>query len=174
MSIHPEFDNPQTAVIGTTPIVFRFQGLHPSDLGRFSMHDERKGGDLSHVDLAATGFNEQLLGAADWKKVLRREIADATQHNLEEHVAALNAKSRKKEASIRERQGVLDPWQRSRKRPLREGIITVNKDWFGGAGHAEWDPEKVAEFRETALTFLKQNFPNGELRYASGHADEEA
>ncbi|MGO4910012.1 plasmid recombination protein [Pseudorhodobacter sp. W20_MBD10_FR17] len=45
---------------------------------------------------------------------------------------------------------------------------------LSGTGHGEWDPEKVAEFRKTALAFLKQNFPNGELRYVSGHADEEA
>jgi hypothetical protein len=174
MSIRPEFDNPQLAAIGTTPIVLRFQGLHPGDLGRFSMHDKRTGGDLSHVDTEATALNEMLFGEGNWKDVLRDEIDDAKKGNLHNHVEALKAKSRKAEASNRQVQGLLDPWQRCRKGPLREGIITVNKAWFGGTGHAEWDVQKVAEFREAALTFLKTNFPNGELRYASGHADEEA
>jgi hypothetical protein len=174
MSIHPEFDNPQLAAIGTTPIVLRFQGLHPGDLGRFSMHDKRTGGDLSHVDTEATASNEMLFGEGNWKDVLRNEIDDAKKGNLHNHVEALRAKSRKAEASNRQVQGLLDPWQRCRKGPLREGIITVNKAWFGGTGHAEWDVQKVDAFREAALIFLKTNLPNGELRYASGHADEEA
>lgn len=69
---------------------------------------------------------------------------------------------------------MLDPWQRCANGPLREGIITVNKSWFGGTGHAGWDPEKVDQFREAAVAFLEQHFPEGQLRYASGHADEEA
>lgn len=84
------------------------------------------------------------------------------------------AKSRTKEAPKREMRGVLDPWQRSSDGPLREGIIAVNKSWFSGAGHEEWGPEKATPLRDAALTFIKQHFPNGELRYASGHGDEEA
>ncbi|WP_168199170.1 plasmid recombination protein [Pseudorhodobacter turbinis] len=174
MSIQPEFDNPQIAAIRTIPIVLRFQGLHPGNLGRFVMHDKRKGGDLSHVDLDATSLNEPLFGEADWKKTLLAEIKQAKHSNLRVHIEALQAKSRKKEASQRQLEGLLDPWQRCANGPLREGIITVNKSWFGGTGHAGWDPEKVDQFRDAALSFLEQHFPNGELRYASGHADEEA
>lgn len=137
------------------------------------MHDKRNGGDLSHVDFETTGLNEQLFGAVGWERTLRREITDATKHKLEAHIDALSAKSRKKEASLREKQGLVDPWQRCRKGPLREAIITVNKSWFGGTGHAAWDPEQVAQFRENALAFLREHFPNGQLRFARGHADEE-
>ena len=174
MSIHPEFDNPQPAAIGSTPIVLRFQGLHPNDLGRFQMHDARGGGDLSHVDPEGTGLNEVLVGAPNWKARLLAEIEEAKRENFREHVTALRAKSRKKDALLVEERGLVDPWRRSQHGPLREGILTVNKEWFGGPGHAEWDPEKVAEFRAAAIAFLKQNFPDGQLRYASAHADEEA
>ena len=167
MSIQPEFHNPQLAAIGTTPIILRFEGLHPGDLGRFCMHNDRLGGDLSHVDIDATGRNEVLFGADDWKDTLRAEIDLAMRHNLEENVKALKAKSRKKEASARVERGLADPWQRCRHGPLREGILTVNKAWFGGTGHLDWDPEKVTAFREAAVAFLKQSFPDGQLRYAS-------
>lgn len=58
--------------------------------------------------------------------------------------------------------------------PLREGLLTVNKAWLGGTGDEAWHPERVAAFRTAALAFLKENLPEGQLRYASGHGDEEA
>lgn len=174
MSIHAKFDNPKPVALAGTPIVLRFAGLHPNDLGRFTMHDTRRGGDLSHVDLDATPRNEMLFGAADWKKTLRAEVDEAKRHNLREQIAALEAKSRKNESRKVREQGPVDPWRHSRHGPLREGILTVNKAWFGGSGHEAWDPERVAAFRTAALAFLKQNFPEGQLRYASGHGDEEA
>jgi Plasmid recombination enzyme len=174
MTIHADFDNPRPVDLAKPPIVLRFAGLHPNDLGRFEMHDKRSGGDLSHVDNEASALNEQLFGADDWTKCLLAEVEDAKRHNLQANVKALKAKSRKKEARKVLEKGLVDPWKRGRHGPLREGILTVNKAWFGGAGHEGWDPERVEEFRQTALAFLKKHFPGGQLRYASGHADEEA
>lgn len=57
---------------------------------------------------------------------------------------------------------------------LAEGILTVNKEWFGGTGQAEWDAQKVAAFKKTAMDFLRKHFPDGQLRYANAHLDEEA
>ncbi|WP_255013327.1 plasmid recombination protein [Roseovarius sp. M141] len=138
------------------------------------MHDKRSGGDLSHVDLGSTALNEHLFGEEGWKKTLLAEIDQAKRQNIHAHVEALKAKSRKREARGVQEQGLVDPWKRSRHGPLREGILTVNKKWFGGTGHADWDPEQVGRFRAAALAFLQQHFPDGQLRYASGHADEEA
>ncbi len=174
MSIHPEFDNPQPTAIGSTPIVLRFEGLHPNDLGRFQMHDARGGGDLSHVDPGSTALNEHLFGEEGWKETLLAEVDHAKRQNTRRHVQALNAKSRKREARAVQEKGLVNPWKRSDHGPLREGILTVNKKWFGGTGHANWDPKQVDRFREAALAFLQQHFPDGQLRYASGHADEEA
>ncbi len=52
--------------------------------------------------------------------------------------------------------------------------MTVNKEWFGGTGQAEWDAEKVAAFKKTAMDFLRKHFPDGQLRDANAHHDEEA
>ncbi|WP_417274025.1 hypothetical protein [Celeribacter halophilus] len=51
MSVHVKFDNSQPVNAPKPPIVLRFQGLHPDNLGRFDMHDHSTGSDLSHVDL---------------------------------------------------------------------------------------------------------------------------
>ena len=174
MSIHPQFDNAQPVTELDYPIVLRFAGLHPNDLGRFGMHDKRQGGDLSHVDATLSDLNEEFLAGPKWKDVIQAEVREARQNNLSEHLRALTANSRKKEARTVETAGLVDPWQRSKGGPLREGILTVSKEWFGGTGHDGWDPKKVARFRKAAMTFLKRHFPDGQLRYASAHADEEA
>ncbi|WP_158270838.1 hypothetical protein [Thalassorhabdomicrobium marinisediminis] len=44
------------------PIVLRFEGLHPRDLGRFDMRDRPNVGDLSHFDREASRLNEKLFG----------------------------------------------------------------------------------------------------------------
>lgn len=41
-------------------------------------------------------------------------------------------------------------------------------------GQAEWEAEKVAAFKQTAMEFLLKHFPEGQLRYANAHHDEEA
>ncbi|MBC7137243.1 MAG: hypothetical protein H5U17_00625 [Defluviimonas sp.] len=58
--------------------------------------------------------------------------------------------------------------------PLRDGILTVNKAWFGGTGCDAWADDRVEAFRAHAIAFLKMHFPDGQLRYASSHGDEEA
>ncbi len=120
------------------PIVLRFAGLHPSDLGKFRMHDERRGGDLSHVDHDHSQKNRVEIGHSGWIEELRAEVAAASRANLENHVAALAAKSRKKQIEAVKETGLVDPWRRCRTGPLREGILTVNKSWFGGTGCEAW------------------------------------
>jgi hypothetical protein len=175
MSIQSSFHNAQPATASQPQIVLRFQGLHPKHLGRFEMHDRRRGGDLSHVDLAASALNEPLHGAPDWKETIHAEIAFAMRNNFAEHQKGLRAKSRKSELAALQLRGESDPWRHSKGRgPLREGILTVSKAWFGGAGYEQWDPQKLEEFKKTAMAFLRENFIDGQLRYASGHVDEEA
>ncbi|WP_377390515.1 plasmid recombination protein [Rhodobacter lacus] len=174
MSVQQKIENVFPVAENRFPIVFRLEGLHPRDIWRILMHDRRRGGDLSHVDPEATRFNERLLGEPDWDMKIKSEIRAAQEGNFAEKIRALEAKSRKKEAEKVKVQGLSDPWNSCSEGPLREGIITVNKDWFGGAGIAKWDKGKVAEFKARAIDFLQESFPNGQLRYASGHADEEA
>ena len=174
MTVQPKFTQAQPVILDEAPVVLRFAGLFPQGLGKFKMHDERGGGDLDHVDQELSRLNQVLAGEPGWQQQIRGEIAEMRRHNHEEHLRALRAKSRMKDARKLEAEGPADPWRSCSRGPLREGIITVNKDWFGGAGLLEWDPERVSAFRKTAMSFLRENFPNGQLRYASAHVDEEA
>lgn len=174
MSVHSKFDNPQPVGVPNPPIVLRFQGLHPDNLGRFDMHDHRSGGDLSHVDLEASGLNEVLHCEPRWQETIKEEVAGAKRNNFSERMEALRKKGRKAEREALIVEGESDPWRCCSGGPLREGILTVNKEWFGGTGQAEWDAEKVAAFKKTAMDFLWKHFPDGQLRYANAHHDEEA
>ncbi len=174
MSVHAKFDNPKPVSSPKPPIVLRFQGLHPDNLGRFDMHDHRSGGDLSHVDLDASELNEVLHCEPKWQETIKAEVAAAKRNNFRERMEALRKKGRKAEREALIIEGESDPWRRCSGGPLREGILTVNKEWFGGTGQAEWDVEKVAAFKKTAMDFLRKHFPDGQLRYANAHHDEEA
>lgn len=174
MSVHAKFDNPQPVNAPKPPIVLRFQGLHPDNLGRFDMHDHRSGGDLSHVDLEASELNEVLHCEPKWQEAIKAEVAAAKCGNFRERMEDLSKKGRKAEREALIVEGESDPWRRCSGGPLREGILTVNKEWFGGTGQAEWDEVKVAAFKKAAMEFLLKHFPDGQLRYANAHHDEEA
>lgn len=162
------------AVVEVRPIVLRFANLHPGDLGKFKMHDQRKGGDLSHVDTDRTADNRIEFGEATWIEDLRAEVVEASRQNLRNHLDALELKSRKAEAAHVREAGLVDPWRRCSGGPLREGILTVNKAWFGGTGIDAWEGDRVEAFRAHAMAFLLEYFPADQLRFASSHSDEEA
>ena len=58
------------------------------------------------------------------------EIELARYANLASELDALWARKRKKEHAERLREGLKDPWRDSKGGPLREVILTANKDWF--------------------------------------------
>jgi hypothetical protein len=154
-------------------IVLRLKGLFPNELGRYRMHARRAGGDLSHVDETKSALNAVVLGPQDWAERLRAQIAEAAATNLAEEVAARRARKRPGEARAVAARGPVDPWKFTRTGPLREGILTAAKAWFGGSGADEWDPEKVAAFRDRGLAFLAECF--GETCvHARIDCDEEA
>lgn len=177
MSVHSTFDNARPALPPADfahPIVLRFANLKPKDLGRFKMHDRRAGGDLAHVDLSRISLNRTEHGGADWSLRFTRRILQAARKNLGAQVLALREKGRIKDAERCQQQGRVPPWNGNTDAPLREGILTVNKAWFGGSGADEWDADKLAEFRVHAMSFLRKHFPKGQLVYAASHSDEEA
>lgn len=174
MSAHPQFDNASPALPADFPIVLRFESLHPNDLGRFKMHDQRQGGDLSHVDPVKKLLNEVLYAQPKWDAQIKSEVEQAKARNMAENIRALEEKSRIKEAKQVKEAGFVDPWKRCQIGPLREGILTVNKAWFGGTGHDAWNTDRVSSFKSRAMDFLNEHFPDGQLRFASAHADEEA
>ncbi|MFV1877631.1 hypothetical protein [Nioella sp.] len=175
MSVHPRFDNPKpVARLETAPIVLRFASMFPRDLKRREMHDKRTGGDLSHIRMELSHLNTQPVGGPDWIERLHGEIAAAMEHNFEEEIAARERKGRFLEAERLRERGPVDPWKSTRGGPLREGIITVNKLWFGGTGHEHWDPDRVEAFKQRATDFLLEHFPDGQLREVNIDEDEEA
>jgi hypothetical protein len=175
MSIHSHFDNPASVnCLATAPIVLRFASMFPRDLKRRDMHDKRTGGDLSHIRLDLSHFNSQPVGEPDWIEQLHAEIAAARDHNFDEEIAARERKGRFLEAERLRERGAVDPWKFTREGPLREGIITVNKLWFGGTGHESWKPERVEAFKQRAVDFLLEHFPDRQLKEVNIDEDEEA
>ncbi|MCD1620943.1 plasmid recombination protein [Salipiger manganoxidans] len=156
------------------PIVLRFKGMAPDLMHRFVLHDGRSGGDLSHVDLAVTQENRVLHGRPDWHVKVKQRIQVLRHANHREEIRAQLAKHRIKAAKQIRLEGPSDPWRPSREGPMREGILTAHKSFFGGVGRAEWDKTKVEAFRQCALEFLKEHFPDDQLLYVVAHADEEA
>lgn len=175
MSVHSRFDNPTlVGRLETAPIVLRFASLFPRDLKRREMHDKRTGGDLTHIRMDLSHLNTQPVGGPDWIERLHAEIATAMEHNFEEEIAARERKGRFLEAERLRERGPVDPWKFTREGPLREGIITVNKMWFGGTGYENWDPERVEAFKQRATDFLLEHFPDGQLREVNIDEDEVA
>lgn len=175
MSIHTSINTPaRIPQVDTAPVVLRFKGLRPQNLGRFRMHDQRGGGDLSHVDQTRSKGNHVLFGRQDWIETLRSEIKEMSDLNQERQIVALTAKSRVAEAIRVEEAGPSQPWRQSTAGPLREGILSVSKTWCGGTGAACWDGPRIAQFRDASLGFLRAHFTEQQLRYAVGHMDEEA
>lgn len=148
--------------------------LFPRDLKRREMHDKRTGGDLTHIRTDLSHLNSQPIGEPDWIERLHAEIAVAMEHNHAEEIAARERKGRLKEAEKLRERGPVEPWKFTRGGPLREGIITVNKRWFGGTGHESWDHERVDAFKQRATEFLMEHFPDGQLREVNIDEDEEA
>lgn len=175
MSIHSRFDNPTSVTaLNTAPIVLRFKGMFPRDLKRREMHDKRTGGDLSHIRRDLSGLNTQVIGEADWIARLLEDIAHAREDNLEQEIAARERKGRHKEAEKVRARGPVDPWKFTREGPLREGVLTVNKLWFGGTGYENWDPVRVEAFKKRGLDFLITHFPGRQLQEVNIDEDEEA
>lgn len=155
------------------PIVLRFKGLHPRQLSRFAMHGLRCGGDLAHVDQKLTGRNEVLVGDKDWHRTFCDQLIQFKQSNLTEEIAARLKRQRRKEAEAVRQRGPVEPWASSREGPMREGILTANAHWFGGAGAAQWNAARAEAFVRRARSFLEVHFGHACI-HARVDWDEEA
>ena len=153
MSIHSVFTSElsKSVQLDFPPIVLRFANIKPRQVARFKMHDRRSGGDLQHIDLSKKSLNRIEHGQDNWIPKLKRRIKNMSKRNLKNEVQALRAKGRHKQARARLTEGPKDPRNGNTDAPLREGVITVNKSWFGGTGAEAWDPVKVDRFRKHAM-----------------------
>lgn len=140
------------------PLVYRLASIWPADLSRIEMHRLRRGGDLAHVDHNLSHMNELLIGEETWKDDLLIEIEQAKANNLVAAYGAKIAKKRKKDAAAVKAAGLQNPWKENRSEgPLREGVITANREYFSGAD-GQPDPARRSAFEATAVTALRAEF----------------
>lgn len=159
------------------PVVLRFQGLYPHHLAGYEAHRLRKGGDLSHVDRERTKLNgPPLIGPDDWAARALAEIREMTTENFAAELEALEKRKRRKDIERRLVEGPKQPWRATRHGPMREVILTVNKDWFEDDlaiffGGAENQREK--DFGKRAAAWLEENFGD-DVIHARADRDEAA
>ncbi|TKZ15472.1 hypothetical protein FAP39_17060 [Shimia litoralis] len=165
-----------SGVAARHPIVLRFAELRPEDLAKFVMHMKRAGGDLSHVDRTRADQNERLIGEDDWVETALAEIDYMRHANFTEELQALKVRKRRKEMDARILQGLVDPWKESKGGPLREVILTANKDWFaettemGALFDVDERAEREAQFKAHAIDWLQSRFGDAVIH---AHADHD-
>lgn len=158
------------------PVVLRFEGLYPHHLAGYEAHRLRKGGDLNHVDRARSNLNQRLIGPEDWAALALKEINEMTAENFAAELESLEKRNRKKDIERRIIEGPKQPWRPTRHGPIREVILTVNKNWFEGdlsAFFGETENRREKEFGELAVAWLKDSFGD-DVIHARADRDEAA
>jgi hypothetical protein len=158
------------------PVVLRFEGLYPHQLAGYESHRLRKGGDLSHIDRSRTKLNgPPLIGSEDWAARALAEIREMTTENFAAELESLEKRKRKKDVERRLVEGPKQPWRATRHGPLREVILTVNKDWFDGDAvfFGDNQGQREDDFGSRAITWLKKNFDD-DVIHARADRDEAA
>ncbi|WP_282129997.1 plasmid recombination protein [Roseobacter litoralis] len=159
-------------------IVLRFEGMSPCDLAGYEVHRLRKGGDLGHVDHSRSNQNQRLIGEADWAQTALNILEARKAENFAEELASLKKRKRKKDMMRRIAEGPHDPWRGTRHGPLREVILTANKEWFDDLdldfvdGKANLQARED-QFEERAVAWLEQNF-GADVIHARADRDEAA
>ncbi|MGG7644779.1 plasmid recombination protein [Rhodovulum sp. YNF3179] len=159
------------------PVVLRFEGLSPSDLAGYEAHRCRRGGDLGHVDETRSDQNRRLIGPADWAERALEEVETIKAENFAAELEALESRKRRKDIQRRLAEGPHDPWRPTRHGPMRELILTANKEWFEEDlsvffGEATTN-QRVAEFERLAVDWLRETFGE-DVIHARADLDEEA
>ncbi|OWY04102.1 hypothetical protein B6V76_06090 [Thioclava sp. IC9] len=119
---------------------------------------------MHHVDHDRTHLNRHLHGEEDWLDSLKSEVELVRLQNLNQEVEGLQRTRGSNEAQKRLIEGPRDPWRASKGGPLREFIITANKEWFEETSDSAklFDIREQAarenEFEALALDWLKSRF----------------
>jgi hypothetical protein len=98
-----------------------------------------------------------------------------TAENFAAELESLEKRNRKKDIQRRIVEGPKQPWRPTRHGPMREVILTVNKDWFeGDAAFFGEDPgQREEQFGELAKAWLIDSFGN-DVIHARADRDEAA
>lgn len=158
------------------PVVLRFEGLYPHQIAGYEAHRLRKGGDLSHVDKSRSDLNQRLIGPEDWAAQALEEIREMATDNFAAELESLEKRNRKKDIERRMVEGPKQPWRSTRHGPMREVILTVNKDWFDSDLSEFWgegENQREKEFGDQAKAWLIENFGD-DVIHARADRDEAA
>ena len=161
------------------PIVCRFEGMSARDLAGYEAHRTRKNGDLGHVDRKRSHMNRRLIGQSDWARTAMEEIRTMAMETYAAELETLEQRCDRKRLDLRLAEGPKDPWRASRHGPLREVILTANKEWFEDAGSSDvlFDEKakdrKERVFEERAVSWLLKSFGD-DVIHARADLDEEA
>lgn len=159
------------------PVVLRFEGLWPHQLGGYEMHRHRSGRDLEHVDSTRSPSNARLLGEEDWAVRAQHEIEEMRFANFELELEGLERRKRRADLKRRLAEGPRDPWRASQHGPMRELILTASKDWFAEDmtqffGQSDRN-QREARFETCAVDWLKTTFGDDVIHARADH-DEAA
>lgn len=160
------------------PIVLRMAGWNPAELGKFIHHFYRQGKKkLDNVDYSRSWKNTVSVGNANFNNEFLEELKEVSRANKNNKVAGLRACGRKKQAEEAEELGLIDPWKKPAKTgPLREIILTANKDYFDGdeADVILGETTRKELFEASARAFIEEHFAEEEILFFGTHDDEEA
>ncbi|PFG62709.1 plasmid recombination enzyme [Thioclava sp. ES.031] len=158
------------------PIVMRMQGMHPRNLAGYEKHRMRSGGDHGHCEQSPKSPNRRLLGSETWAQDAWDEIQDMRHANHLLELEKLRRRRRKTELKNALFRGPRDPWRATRHGPLREIILTVNKEWFDKdltEFFGESGPTREMQFETRAKQWLLNNFGD-DCVHARADLDETA
>jgi len=160
------------------PIVLRFEGIGPENLAGYEKHRKREGGDTGHILAHPPAPNRLLIGDEDWAAKALAEITGMKLQNFATELQALEQRKRKKDLESRLAEGPRNPWRPTRHGPMREVILTANKEWFNADPAAVFDEgidenQRIADFERLAVDWLKEQFGE-DVIHARADLDEEA
>ncbi len=156
------------------PVVLRFEGMDPSDIGGYEAHRTRRGGDLGHVDRNKPA-PRRLIGTATWAQEALAEIELMKIEAFAAELEDLDRRNRRKDLAKRRIEGPRDPWRASRHGPMRELILTANKEWFEHTESSDemFNTAREQQFEERAVAWFKNNFGD-DVIHARADTDEQA
>ena len=156
------------------PVVLRFEGMDPTDMGGYEAHGYRKGGDLGHIDRNKPK-PRRLIGSETWAAEARAEIEVMKLETFAAELEDLDRRNRRKDLEKRRMEGARDPWRASRHGPMRELILTANKAWFEQteSSDVEFSTSREELFEERAVAWLRDNFGD-DVIHARADLDEQA
>ncbi|CUH89104.1 hypothetical protein PH5382_03050 [Phaeobacter sp. CECT 5382] len=145
------------------PVVLRFEGIGPEHLAGYEKHRKRVGGDTGHILEDPPAPNRLLIGDEDWAADALAEIAEMKALNFAAELEALEQRKRKKDIQKRFAEGPRNPWRPTRHGPMREVILTANKEWFDADpaavfGEGVEHNQRISDFEERSIAWLKDAF----------------